>query len=440
MDTKNRFIFVVCGADEHIETLNLALLYLKKFSQNEIWVLTDTTRNTLAINHPKEFVIDEETPKHFDHHQASIYLKTGIHKFVDLQHNYCYLDTDVLAVNLQVDTIFEHYKAPITFTSDHCKMPAFSPYALNCGCKANNDKACAELKQLINRYEQFNNTPALKSKLARLLSAINDYKNLNENDTPTIVEKRKHLFELFKQARNPIWKFSFVFLFKILPKYKRALTQSVWYDWDGNVIAIGFKKYMNDKGFYYKKSNSSWYDKTGNLIYVEVAKKVAENSHFIWDKKNQTWLNGKGEKVFELTCNHLPEKIKSKFNIEVKDANFQHWNGGVFMFNKESVNFLDSWHNMTMEIFKDPEWKTRDQGTLIASVWKHGLQNHYRFPITYDFIADYYKANISFKPEKGFSLDSGHTYLQPHFVHIYHHWADKTWDVWQWVEEVLEGA
>jgi hypothetical protein len=47
---------------------------------------------------------------------------------------------------------------------------------------------------------------------------------------------------------------------------------------------------------------------------------------------------------------------------------WQHWNGGVFLFDDSSVEFLSSWHEKTvMRIFDLPNWKTRDQGTLIAT-------------------------------------------------------------------------
>jgi hypothetical protein len=77
---KNIFIYVVCGDREHIETLHFSLKYLKHFSKNEILVITDSSRNEIPIEYEK--IVDVKTPLEFNNHQASIYLKTGIFKFV----------------------------------------------------------------------------------------------------------------------------------------------------------------------------------------------------------------------------------------------------------------------------------------------------------------------------------------------------------------------
>ena len=70
--SKDVFVFVVCGTQEHLGTLHFSLQYLSRYSKKEIWVLTDTSRNEIPINH--HTVIDVKTPEHFNHHQASIYL------------------------------------------------------------------------------------------------------------------------------------------------------------------------------------------------------------------------------------------------------------------------------------------------------------------------------------------------------------------------------
>ena len=79
---KDIFVFAVCGADEHIHTVNLAIRYLQQYSDNEILVVTDLNRNSAAIQHPN--VLDVPTPEQYDHHQASLYLKTRLHRIVDM--------------------------------------------------------------------------------------------------------------------------------------------------------------------------------------------------------------------------------------------------------------------------------------------------------------------------------------------------------------------
>ena len=55
---KNIFIYAVCGDSIHIETLNISLKYLIRFSKNEILVITDTSRNKAEIIHDNIVEID----------------------------------------------------------------------------------------------------------------------------------------------------------------------------------------------------------------------------------------------------------------------------------------------------------------------------------------------------------------------------------------------
>ena len=57
------FVFVVCGAEEHIDTLHFSLRYLKHFSDSGIIVLTDSTRNAKPVVHDR--IIDVKTPEEF---------------------------------------------------------------------------------------------------------------------------------------------------------------------------------------------------------------------------------------------------------------------------------------------------------------------------------------------------------------------------------------
>jgi hypothetical protein len=87
-------------------------------------------------------------------------------------------------------------------------------------------------------------------------------------------------------------------------------------------------------------------------------------------------------------CDHLRQAIGQKFGIEVSDVTWQHWNGGVFLFDAESTVFLDSWHHLTRCAFEDPFWRTRDQGTLVATVWLHGLQHQTTLDRRFNYIVD----------------------------------------------------
>ena len=278
MKSENVFVYVVCGDDEYIKTLHTSLRFLKKYSKNRIVVVTDLSRNNLNIKHKD--VINIETPKSYTHHEASIYLKTGVHQFVDLKHNYCYLDTDVIAVSSQVDNIFSHFQSPISFAPDltvyDTNVARFSPWAMNCNCLG------------------------------------------------------------------------------------FGITQS---------------------------------------------------------------------------CHHLTQAIEEKFDLKINN-NWLHWNGGVFLFNRQSTNFMQTWHDLTLDAFNDPYWKTRDQHTLITTIWKMGLQNHTCLPQEFNFIADVGNTNLVFDKKEGYALHKSLPKIHPYFLHLYSHdLTKKGWSLKRDLEE-----
>src|SRR5438046_4457629 len=107
------FVYVVCGAAAHIRTLHRSLEYLRPRTANQIVVVTDSRRNESTIEH--DAIVDVATPLELDHHQASIFLKTSLHRLLPAGVEYAYLDSDVLAVGDAADTIFEHRYGPATF-------------------------------------------------------------------------------------------------------------------------------------------------------------------------------------------------------------------------------------------------------------------------------------------------------------------------------------
>lgn len=390
---KNVFVFVVCGAKEHIETLHFSLKYLKHFSKNEICILTDSTRNEVAIEH--ENIIDVATPHHYNNHQASIFLKTGIHLFLPVGPIYCYLDTDVIALDSGVDQIFKEYKSPISFAPDHCKMPVFSPAATHCSCALQHKEEVAQLESLLAKYD------------ANKLLASPE-KELQED-----------LIYQFQKAKQN--KFSYAIL---VLKY-----------------LLSFHKF--DFGNYYlNKKEKIWYAKKSSKAILYdfslIAKKIQEESSFTWSWWKRVWLNEAGKNIYDLHCNHLKEKIQETFQIAVKDKNWQHWNGGVFLFNNSSKDFLNAWHRKSVEIFTLDTWKTRDQGTLIATVWEFGLEKHPTLSKKWNFLADYYKQGLDFNEEGYFTDNYWKEKYKVSFLHIYHHWGNEDWKIWNWTLNKLK--
>ncbi len=500
MGRLRKFVFVVCGGKEHIETLHFSLVALKKYSQLPIIVITDSLRNEISIEH--EAIIDIKTPLYFNNHQASIYLKTGIHKFLSFANNeqYCYLDTDVVALNSTIDSIFDFFHTPVIFSTDHCKMDFFSPYAVRCNCI--NESKAEELDNLIAIFEQRYNYLFETKQGKEIQSWLNIIRQINYDisrsrdffpdkkyettvnffktikawkekyyQSDDVQKKRELLYKLTSTECNNFLKLCYNYFF-IVPKFfNRNFIRKIWYDKEGNIIyskESDFFLYLNKHKFYINKTKDNtakWYhEETGlvqhqelydfdsfllkkgirlnekngcyindneEILYPNIPMLVQNNSNFKFDFNTGEWFDKSGKKVFELQCNHLKEAIRNKFNIEIGNANWQHWNGGVFLFDKSSLDFLNTWHNYTMEVFKDPYWKTRDQGTLIATVWKFKLESHPTLPIEFNFLADYNHPTMQYCGDFEFNLHECEKNIVPNFIHIYHNWGDENWKVWR---------
>lgn len=383
------FVFVVCGARAHIETLHLSLQALRKYSRNEIWILTDARRNEISIHHAN--IIDAKTPTEFNHHQASIYLKTGIHKFLPAGNSYCYLDTDVIALNQGIDEIFEDYKPPITFCTDVTKLNKFSPFAVNCNCFAN--------------FERDKTLPAFYDK------------EFTENVLPQIEFIDCSIHEIERRVA--------------------ATKESEWvYRLHKLKYWLGGKFYVLDKDYKLEKDTGLWFTAAGKRLKYEATEKdvvayIQNKTGFRFNPSTNQWYRRDGSSVSQLYCNHLLEKIQNKFGIAISPDDWQHWNGGVFLFDDNSHDFLNCWHEMTMQVFQDKNWRTRDQGTLAATAWKFDLQNHFTLPLSFNFIADYelplahYPGNLKFKTATSEKI------IAPKFVHVYKNWGDMNWQVWK---------
>src|SRR5262249_54006182 len=128
------------------------------------------------------------------------------------------------------------------------------------------------------------------------------------------------------------------------------------------------------------------------------------------------------------TCDHLREAIRETFDVEVTDANWLHWNGGVFVFSEGAAPLLDCWHEFTDRHIHDRYWRTRDQGTLVAAAWRLGQQGAPTLPRAFNFIVDPYRG-VSLKDRPGlrarqmlyddsYTLTGDVTQVRPFFLHF----------------------
>jgi hypothetical protein len=140
--------------------------------------------------------------------------------------------------------------------------------------------------------------------------------------------------------------------------------------------------------------------------------------------------------------------IESKFGVEITDTDWQHSNGGVFLFDSESTDFMDTWHQYTQSICNDPDWRTRDQGTLIAAVWKQGLQHQPVLPRAFNHIVDAMhgvpdakrrsRSVANYYVDRGYSLDASSELPRPHFLHFINgSMGARGWKNWDEAEALL---
>jgi len=383
---ENIFVFVVCGGKEHTDALRYSLSALKKYSSSKIMVLTDLSRNRERIEH--EHIVDVKTPTGLNHHEASIFLKTSILRHLPPANRYCYLDTDVIALNEGVNEIFRWFVPPVTFARDHCPLDKFSPEAMHCGCISRFAAWQKELNELIEYNQRY----------ARL---------------PEYEENKRRLQKKFEDLQvHTDW--TYIFRYWLSPR----------------------KFHLNDE-FYLDKKQKLWYDKQGRPVLYEThdspVLRIESASGYRYNPDNGRWYIH-GMDVFDRRCNHLKEGIEKEFSITVANPQWRHWNGGVFLFDEQSGNFLESWHQKTMLIFGKKDWKTRDQGTLVATVWEQGLQSHPVLPQEFNLVASYAHHDVTHHGSLKFSINGSDEIIKPKFIHVLRPWGDERWDVWREVE------
>ncbi|MBK8706560.1 MAG: hypothetical protein IPN33_25310 [Saprospiraceae bacterium] len=134
--------------------------------------------------------------KWMDNHQASIWLKTSLHRILPAGPLYCYLDTDVVAIRPGVDDIFQRYVAPITFCTDHCRLKAFSPTAVH---DEKYDRLLAKQELQSDLYYKFRQEDEAQLRAAgEHVGRINLLKNIFHKKRPL------HTFSLKSLLNQPI--------------------------------------------------------------------------------------------------------------------------------------------------------------------------------------------------------------------------------------------
>lgn len=384
------FVYAVCGAAKYLDELHYSIQALSVHCPGQrIIVVTDSSRNDYRIRYSD--VIDIETPKELNNHEASIYLKTSLGKTLATGALYCYLDADVIALNADAKEIFEQFEDKVLFAADYRKLREFSPFAANCEC--------------VERRAQ-------KKQLLEILEA-------HDTDQPDNLPRKNELKQLLDElGRNLITKWLADIRFRL----------------SGNVFRL------NDSYFFYK-DKKVWKDASGNTVmydFDDIEEDLAAQLGLRYIRETNTWLTQKGEDVISNECDHLVGLIKKKFGVSVTELNWQHWNGGVFLFDDSGREFLNSWHQKTIEIFGDDAWTTRDQGTLVATVWEFGLQNNRVLGPKWNYLPERDIETLVCDDGVSLQIDGQNHLVTPNFIHFYHHFNDAQFNLWNWAHGFLK--
>jgi len=381
--TKPCFVFAVCGAASHLDEMHMALSVLRRHSRADICVVTDSRRNEIPVVWPD--VVDVETPAGLDNHQASIYLKTRLHRLLPIGPRYCYLDSDVLATSPEVDGVFSVAITPLSFAADQIRLHQFSPYAVCCGCMEKNAAERFEINAILEEARRDCMGPwkgwdaeAYERNACNPLSRLRAF--LSHLLTPASAS----------QAGDP----------------QKLLWRAYWYEFHSKI-----------------------------LFQPEAVIRLVESSTG-WrrDRRRNSWISPAGNNIFHLQCDHLVVAIREIFGVPVTQSRWQLWNGGVFLFDERGHAFLDAWHEKTMRVFSLPGWRTRDQGTLVATVWEFGLQDQSLLPSRFNCILDARMGGTMISRDgRTVTTDAFLSKIRPALAHVLKRDSNPDSDIWRWV-------
>lgn len=166
---------------------------------------------------------------------------------------------------------------------------------------------------------------------------------------------------------------------------------------------------------------------------------IKRNNGLTWDERKHTWVEDHGNDILVTRCNHLADAARSKFGVIMDNQDWVHFNGGVFVFDKDSADFMKTWRDFTLSIFRDAYWKTRDQGTLAVTAWKYGIQDLPRLPQEFNFIVSPDNKEAEHRAGLEFSRDHFATVVHPVFIHILTNFGNRNNQVWLDMEKALTG-
>jgi len=131
-----------------------------------------------------------------------------------------------------------------------------------------------------------------------------------------------------------------------------------------------------------------------------------------------------------LKCDHLKQFLQEDFGVTVPNG-WQHWNGGVFLFDDSASVFFNDWHQAVIQVFENLRWKTRDQGALIATVFKHQLCERQLLDHRFNLIVVNETEESKHLGKAQFLLNG--KIVDAVFIHLIDGWEDPSSTVWSWI-------
>jgi hypothetical protein len=407
---KAAFVYAVCGKAKYLDELQVSLRHLQRYSAADIVVVTDNQRNAYPlVSGGRVQVVQVDTPAQMTNKRAAIYLKTHLYQFVDWTRydRFAYLDSDVLALQPRVDALFDLYQEPISFVPDHYYLSYFSSWAVGCQC---------------HEYVKVNGANLSREEFQRRRQLV------------------QHFLDTYHQKFQPMNQF-------IELERKRMDLVNARYH---HIKPRHYYAYMRKQGFECsdKEGSPKWFTVNGDFVrneYYPPFDQWLETRGFRQHPEQPSvWLDASGEVFLELNsrytgCAHLQEKLAEVYGVHIPEDRWRHWNGGLFLFTEASIPFLARWAEYTDTWCATLPELARDQPALIATVWSLGLQHHPTLDLQWNFIADKHTPGLEFNAASGTFhwTDAAGTpqQAQPMFIHLFYGIGDRSWPVWNWVEQ-----
>jgi hypothetical protein len=297
------------------------------------------------------------------------------------------LDSDVVAVSSEVDRVFDQFRGSVVFAADMGKLEDFSPFAVNCACM---DQTVA-LKDAQMRYDS---------------EGFKEYQRCTDAISVELAKNRKDLIGRIRSWVN--------YQFGHLEFYRLS------------------------NGYYQHKETGRWYSEGGIDIDATYARIpwISKASGCMWNATDQRYERVDGSDAEVLKCEHLRELLKLDFDVDVPKG-WQHWNGGVFLFDTRAESFFADWNGHVLKVFGSAAWRTRDQAALIATVFGHGLQNAPLLDCKFNFIVREDEFEKLLASEEGVLFDGIET--QPAFLHFIDWVSGRDAELDKWVCKLAIG-